>query len=341
MAESADKRKKDVTKIDAKKTGDKTSGVENPPWEPQKNKDTITINKNLLIIVSVIIIIAVIAAVAFVVLSAPVQQDTRLSAKYGDTVSVLYIGRYENNSVFDTNIESIAEQAGLQRTTFEPLEFTIGENQVIAGFEAAVIGMQLGKKKTVTLEPSQAYGEYDQQRLVTIPRIQELNRTETYNTTFIIQPRTFNLTFGKSAVLNDVVTEPQTGLRFNVTNITVFSISIEAVLKRGENITWVGMPWNSTVIAVGRNNATLRQNPVDGQVMETYLGESTISVTEEKIRITANPVAGTSISTPAGPYLVKAVTDEFVTLDSNHPLAGKRLVFEIELLNITAAPATS
>ena len=39
---------------------------------------------------------------------------------------------------------------------------------------------------------------------------------------------------------------------------------------------------------------------------------------------------------PQGPLtiIVKAITDEFVTIDANHPMAGKDLTFELELIEI-------
>ena len=39
---------------------------------------------------------------------------------------------------------------------------------------------------------------------------------------------------------------------------------------------------------------------------------------------------------PQGPLtiIVKAITDEFVTIDANHPMAGKDLTFELELVEI-------
>jgi FKBP-type peptidyl-prolyl cis-trans isomerase 2 len=42
-----------------------------------------------------------------------------------------------------------------------PIELTIGEKQVIAGFENALAGMEEGETKTVTLEPQEAYGAHD------------------------------------------------------------------------------------------------------------------------------------------------------------------------------------
>jgi len=68
------------------------------------------------------------------------------SAKNGDTVKVHYTGTLEDGTVFDTSVEQ------------EPLEFTLGEGQLIPGFEQAVIGMKVGESKTVTIPTEEAYG---------------------------------------------------------------------------------------------------------------------------------------------------------------------------------------
>lgn len=67
-------------------------------------------------------------------------------AKNGDTVKVHYTGRFQDGTVFDTSADG------------EPLEFTLGERQVISGFERAVVGMQTGESKTVKIPPNQGYG---------------------------------------------------------------------------------------------------------------------------------------------------------------------------------------
>ncbi len=64
----------------------------------------------------------------------------------GDIVKVHYTGRLQDGTVFDTSVGS------------EPLEFTIGQGQLISGFEQAVIGMKVGESKTVTIPVDQAYG---------------------------------------------------------------------------------------------------------------------------------------------------------------------------------------
>lgn len=80
-------------------------------------------------------------------------------AKKGDTVQVDYIGKLTEGKVFDTSIQQAAIDAGIpQRDKYEPLEFTVGAGQMIAGFDAAVVGMREGEEKTVTLPPEKAYG---------------------------------------------------------------------------------------------------------------------------------------------------------------------------------------
>lgn len=76
----------------------------------------------------------------------------------GDRVSVHYTGTLDDGAVFDSSQER------------EPLEFTVGDGEVIPGFEDAVIGMSPGDEKTVVLSPSEAYGEYDREMLVEGPR---------------------------------------------------------------------------------------------------------------------------------------------------------------------------
>jgi len=58
-------------------------------------------------------------------------------AKQGDTVQVNYTGKLQDGTVFDTSRDR------------GPLRFTVGKGQLIAGFEQAVLGMNIGEKKTV------------------------------------------------------------------------------------------------------------------------------------------------------------------------------------------------
>ncbi|PKQ21013.1 MAG: peptidylprolyl isomerase [Actinobacteria bacterium HGW-Actinobacteria-6] len=69
----------------------------------------------------------------------------------GDTVTVHYRGTLADGSVFDASEGR------------EPLLFTVGEGDVIPGFESAVIGLEVGEKKTVVIPSDEAYGpRYDE-----------------------------------------------------------------------------------------------------------------------------------------------------------------------------------
>lgn len=74
------------------------------------------------------------------------------TAQVGDTVKVDYTGTYTNGSAFDS---SVNESFG----HVEPLEFTIGTNQLIPGFEQAVVGMSINQTKTINIPSEEAYGQ--------------------------------------------------------------------------------------------------------------------------------------------------------------------------------------
>ena len=135
--------------------------------------------------------------------------------KEGSKVKVHYTGRFEDNNVFDSSEGR------------EPIEFTVGEGMLIPGFEQGVMGLQTGDKKTVELEPENAYGEVREELINQVP----LDR--------------------------------------------------------------------------------LPEGVQEGQMLEAQ--------TE------AGPI----------PVLVTEITDTTVTVDANHPLAGKKLIFDLELMGIS------
>ena len=64
-----------------------------------------------------------------------------IKAKKGDLVKVHYKGTLTSGEQFDSS-EGKA-----------PLEFTVGAGQMIAGFDQAIPGMQVGEKKTINIQP--------------------------------------------------------------------------------------------------------------------------------------------------------------------------------------------
>ncbi len=81
-----------------------------------------------------------------------------MKAAKGRKVAVHYRGTLDNGEEFDSSAER------------DPLEFVVGQGDLIPGFEKAVIGMEAGQEKTVTLDPGDAYGPYESQLVVEGPR---------------------------------------------------------------------------------------------------------------------------------------------------------------------------
>ena len=79
-------------------------------------------------------------------------------AKHGDTVKVHYTGRMDDGTVFDTSVGE------------EPLELTIGDGEVIDGFELAIIGMRPGERKSARVTADQAFGPRDEELIQVINR---------------------------------------------------------------------------------------------------------------------------------------------------------------------------
>ena len=75
----------------------------------------------------------------------------------GTIVRVHYRGTLEDGAEFDTN------RGG------EPLEFTVGANQVILGFENAVADLAVGESAEVTIAPEEAYGPYHDEAIQVVP----------------------------------------------------------------------------------------------------------------------------------------------------------------------------
>ena len=136
--------------------------------------------------------------------------------KLGDNVTVNYTGKLEDGSIFDTSLTEGRE----------PLSATLGQGQLIEGFENGLLEMSIGESKTIEIEPEQAYGLYNPE----------------------------------------------------------FKTKVERSLF-----------------------------PTNVQPGETLQGNS-----------------------PNGPVIVKVweVDEETVTIDANHPLAGQKLIFEVEVTNI-------
>jgi len=72
----------------------------------------------------------------------------------------------KDNLVVTLDYELIVEEETLESTEEgEPIQFIQGLGQIIPGLESAVYGLKVGDQKTLTIQPEDAYGEYDPESL--------------------------------------------------------------------------------------------------------------------------------------------------------------------------------
>ena len=92
--------------------------------------------------------------------------DQFKKVKSGDMVSVHYVGKLQDGSIFDSSVGK------------DPLTFVAGAGQMIKGFDAGVIGMAVGEKKTITIPPQEAYGVVDPAKIIVL----DANKFGDFNT---------------------------------------------------------------------------------------------------------------------------------------------------------------
>ena len=85
------------------------------------------------------------------------DQKERIVAT-GDQIRVHYVGSFENGSTFDSSEGR------------EPLEFTVGAEQVIPGFDQAVVGLKPGESCKVAVAPENGYGAHVPEMIAEVER---------------------------------------------------------------------------------------------------------------------------------------------------------------------------
>ncbi len=113
----------------------------------------------------------------------------------GDKVSVHYIGKLADGSIFDSTVGE------------DPFVFTLGEDDIIDGFVNAIQTMSVGDKKTVTLGIEEAYGEWHEYMVIEVPRSE--------------MPADLELAVGDELEVEDEEEEPMLVMVSEMTDATV------------------------------------------------------------------------------------------------------------------------
>lgn len=96
----------------------------------------------------------------------------------GDFIRINYVGKIkESGRVFDTTLEDVARKSNIydEKITFKPAPIVVGAEHVIKGLDEALVGMEVGEKKTVVIPPERGYGVRDP-KLVKVVHVKDFRR---------------------------------------------------------------------------------------------------------------------------------------------------------------------
>lgn len=210
---------------------------------------------------------------------------------FGDKVNISYSLELEDGTLIDSS-------SG---------DFILGSISTEFGFisnklDNVIKKMKAGEEKIIELEPADAFGEYDKQKIDTI------NRTiEWGNRTFIYPLESFKSDFGRSP-------------------------------KIGESLPFNQL-WNVTIINITNETITLQHNLAEGDILPLEPdGNVTVHLEKDKIILTFTPgkqwfMSGILVD-------VVDITDKEIILDYNVPLAGNIVIVKVKVNEIEKAIAT-
>lgn len=99
-----------------------------------------------------------------------------MAVESGSTVTINFVGRLDDGSVFDTTYEGGGCGCGEESCeddscgpTPGPYTFTLGAGAFFPAVEEALLGLNPGDRKSVTVPARDAFGEYDEELVFHVP----------------------------------------------------------------------------------------------------------------------------------------------------------------------------
>ena len=256
----------------------------------------------------------------------------------GDCADVYYIGKFTNGTIFDTNIEEVANASGIYNesnpytianvfvdSTFElyPPE-GYEENytsEYIVGFLNGLIGMKAGEKKNVTISAEDAYGTWNESLAeefmmdsIPIDNVMESNISENitdfsgyYPNVTIAEGEVFDygvIAFGESGIMNATIIE-----------VTDENLTYHLSIENGTTIKLPLFNWNVTFIVENDTAFTMHS---DVEVNHTFTYGDYWGAIHFKVVAVNETAAKLAVN-------MGAPTIEFV---------DQILVFELDVVNI-------
>ena len=237
-----------------------------------------------------------------------------------------------DGKIEETTLESVAQANGLYNTgsTYQPFQVALGQGQVIVGFEAGLMGVTKGEKKTIKVIPSEGYG-----RPVVIAK-EQVAPEFTLTRDKKMFDNVLSQTIEKSQfpaemqdkVMNAKVGDTLTGA--NNATAKVSAVSSGSITLAIEN---VGNPFYKKEIKVG---AVATSTGADFKILSIEGTGVTLQITNKESPFYGKTFAVGESATPANgkKIMIKEIGDTTVTILADHPFMDKDLYFDIEIVDI-------
>ncbi|VVB90662.1 FKBP-type peptidyl-prolyl cis-trans isomerase [uncultured archaeon] len=280
---------------------------------------------------------------ALILFSGCVSEKT---VKTGDTISLNYTVSLPDHSVFDTSIESVARENGITKSP--PLEFKVGNPDMIKGLNEGVVGMKIGETKMIPIPPEKAFGPVKPELISATGLIENASaKNITFPRIFEIPIGQFETSYGKGHNKSDNLLYPDTNINITIKNISS-SVLLSYDLKSGFMIYSPNLPWNMTVVNVNETNITIKPSVKLNDTIQLQFDQfqkrpwtsTVIGITDDNITLRNNPIPATKIQTMFGVVTVR-FNETALIFDRNNELAGKTLFFNVTLDSIVPAKANA
>lgn len=298
--------------------------------------------RTVLTVLSALLILAV-GVIGYVVYDNSLRSETVSSVVVdGSTVTMNYVGMFEDGRVFDTSIYEIASDDALypksftfsmrEESSYAPFEMTAGlygvSGGTIKGFALGVIGMRLNEKSIIVVAPEDGYA-VDPTMVETIDLVEEVPIVETVSDT------EFRSLFGTSATLMSLTPHYKWGWDVLVVEAVSGSVTYKNVPTVGEVVTPYGDP-NDPDFPMGWECVVESYDPLfddgTGRIMVRHM------ITEaDTYNLEGEDYLGTSfvlsaVDEDAGTFQIHMINTES---GYNGEISGRTLLFEITIINIT------
>lgn len=241
----------------------------------------------------------------------------------------------ENQKIIDTNNGDLAKKSGLKTFTDGPLQLIVGKSGKVKGFDAALVGLKVGKTEELIIPASEPKTVY------TIDKTREFSRNQQVPRKQVFSKANFEKLFGKNRKVNDIVTNEKFPWKYQVINISKSNVGASAVVDVNQEFVLPGLQWKSKVLTVDDYSFMVRHNPQSGQLMNTGLGPAKINLSAGKIIIKYDVMQGQLVNyskevmgiKSTHLFKVSKVEDKTLTLVRDDNPAEKTLQLKVTVLS--------